>query len=518
MPTHCCVYGCTKKGYRDDDGNKISFYTFPTEKSLKNKWKHAIRREEGPSFKISASTKVCSRHFREDDIKKSLAGKQLLKPGAVPSLFTWTRTSPRKRKAPKERNTPITTESNTLSGTDDFEIVEERNEESNFEEVSQVFVKVFVEIGTQTDLASSAVELVLTEVATKQEQIHILEHEILELQNKCKEFEVKVENLERQIFKLDKFMTNKDTAQFYTGFENWDAFMVVFRYLNPGEKGQNIRYWNSSNTNFSSSDPSVDKGGKPRALRPLDEYFLTMCRLRQGFHEEHLAHLFGISLSTVSRVFISWINFMFLKLGGINLWLSRQAINNTMPEDFKKKYSSTRVIIDCTEIKCQMPSSLQLNGELFSSYKNHTTLKGLIGISPGGAITFVSQLYTGSISDREIVMRSGFLDLPFDENDSIMADKGFTIDDVVPLNVKVNLPPFLGGSDQMPAEDVIKTQEIASLRIHVERAINKIKNFHIFDRVVPLHQFGLINQIWTVCAILCNGQPNIISVNQSSTD
>lgn len=88
----------------------------------------------------------------------------------------------------------------------------------------------------------------------------------------------------------------------------------------------------------------------------------------------------------------------------------------------------------------------------------------------------------------------------------------------LPLNVKVNLPPFLGGSDQMPAEDVIKTEEIASLRIHVERAINKIKNFHIFDRVVPLHQFGLIKQIWTVCAILCNGQPNIISVNTSSTD
>ena len=48
-----------------------------------------------------------------------------------------------------------------------------------------------------------------------------------------------------------------------------------------------------------------------------------------------------------------------------------------------------------------MPSSLQLIGELFSSYKNHTTLKGLVGISPEGAITFVSQLYTESISDRE---------------------------------------------------------------------------------------------------------------------
>jgi hypothetical protein len=60
----------------------------------------------------------------------------------------------------------------------------------------------------------------------------------------------------------------------------------------------------------------------------------------------------------------------------------------TMPDDFKGKYQSTRVIIDCTEVRYQKRSSLQLNGELFSSYKHHTTHKGLIGISPHGAVTF----------------------------------------------------------------------------------------------------------------------------------
>ena len=153
-----------------------------------------------------------------------------------------------------------------------------------------------------------------------------------------------------------------------------------------------------------------------------------------------------------------------------------------------------------------------LNGELFSNYKHRTTLKGLIGIRPGGAITFISQLYTGSISDREIVARSGFLDLPFEDNDSVMADKGFTIQDLLPMGVSFNIPPFLGSSSQMPAEDVVKIQETASLRIHVECAINKIQNFHIWDGVIPLHQLGLANQMRSVCAILCNVQPNIISI------
>ena len=182
-----------------------------------------------------------------------------------------------------------------------------------------------------------------------------------------------------------------------------------------------------------------------------------------------------------------------------------------MPGSFKEKYSCTHVIIDCTEIRCPMPSSLLLNSKLFSSYKNHVTLKGLVGIAPSGAITFISQLYSGSISDREIVEQSGFLKLEFDNGDTVMADKGFTIEDLLPLGVTLNIPPFLGSNSQMTAEDVIKTQEIASVRVHVERAINKIKNFHLWDSVVPLSLFGVVNQMWSVCAFLCNIQDPLIS-------
>ena len=129
-----------------------------------------------------------------------------------------------------------------------------------------------------------------------------------------------------------------------------------------------------------------------------------MCRLRQGFAEIHLAHFFKIS---------------------------RKVVDELMPEAFKEKYPSTRVIINCTEVCCQMPSSLLLNSELFGSYKNHTTLKALMSISPKGSITFIRPLRTGSRSDREMVERSGFFKLPFEQGDSVMADKGFSIEDVL---------------------------------------------------------------------------------------
>ena len=64
----------------------------------------------------------------------------------------------------------------------------------------------------------------------------------------------------------------------------------------------------------------------------------------------------------------------------------------------------------------------------------------------------------------------------------------------------------------MPADQVVLMQKIASLQMHVERVIKKIKNFHIWDGVLPLNLFGLANQIWSICAFLCNAQPSIISV------
>ena len=89
MPTHCCVPECTKKGYRKEDGTKVSYFKFPTENQMKKKWLHAIRRDEGKHFKVTEYTKICSRHFREGDIKKSLAGKNELRDGVVPSVFPW---------------------------------------------------------------------------------------------------------------------------------------------------------------------------------------------------------------------------------------------------------------------------------------------------------------------------------------------------------------------------------------------------------------------------------------------
>ena len=77
-----------------------------------------------------------------------------------------------------------------------------------------------------------------------------------------------------------------------------------------------------------------------------------------------------------------------------------------------------------------------------------------------------------------------------------MADKRFTVEDLLPLGVSLNIPPFLDSKRQMSPQEVVETQSIASLRIHVERGIHKIKNFHIWDSIVPFTMFGVVNQMW----------------------
>ena len=535
---YCCVPLCNQKGTTGPNGEKVGFFSIPTDTSLRVQWLHAIRRDTGKHFTITDSTKVCSLHFKNEHLKKSLGiGRLSYVDGAVPSVFEWKRSSPRKRPPPTPRGNSASIQNKKQNKTKagsartslDMSAVAGPSSESLSIDATDSLNKFSLESNSEAESSETVttdnqlsyddlrkklakMEQLLEESRTKNAK---LEAEVEKVRTHAFKISEKCANLEKRIFTVDNFTSDEDIT-FYTGFPSYDVFMATYNYLNPGQNGENIRFWcsvsNDVDPEYYEREPELGVGpGRPRTLNAKEEFFLVMCRLRQGFPERHLGHLFDISQSTVSRIVISWVNFMYLRFGQLSIWPSRKVVNDNMPQDFKGKYPNTRAIIDCTEIKCQMPSSLLLNSELFSSSKNHTTLKGLIAISPAGHISFISQLYTGSISDREITERSGFLDLSFEANDSVMADKGFTIQDLLPVGVSLNIPPFLGSSAQMPAEDVVKTQEIASLRIHVERAINKIKNFHIWDGVVPLSLLGIVNQMWTVCAHLCNVQDPIIS-------
>ena len=103
--------------------------------------------------------------------------------------------------------------------------------------------------------------------------------------------------------------------------------------------------------------------------------------------------------------FKKWISFLYLRLGRLPPWPSWEDVKASMAECFRANYPDTFIVLDATELCTEIRSCLALQSLLYSSYKSHTTLKDLIVISPNGSIYFVSELWSGSISDRELVIK-----------------------------------------------------------------------------------------------------------------
>ncbi len=301
----------------------------------------------------------------------------------------------------------------------------------------------------------------------------------------------KEEERDRKLLRIIDMKNNPKMLRYYTSFRDYSHFCYFFHILGPA----------TGHLKYSSRD-----------LDPKDELFLTLIKLRTDKDDMELSFLFGVGLKTVGSTFRTWINFMFYQLKELNLWLPRKIVDMYMPSDFKKKFPSTRVIVDGTEIPIERPSSVPAQAASWSSYKNKNTLKVLVGISPKGAVTFVSNAYGGSASDRQIVERSDLLrEKKFEKKDSIMADKGFVVQDLFcHQEVKVNMPTFLKNVNQLPPEKVSQDQRISSKRIHVERMIGAAKIFKILHHRLNHNYVALGGRILFVCLVIQNFKPCIV--------
>jgi len=137
----------------------------------------------------------------------------------------------------------------------------------------------------------------------------------------------------------------------------------------------------------------------------------------------------------------------------------------------------------------------------YSQYKHRTTHKGLVGIAPNGTVVFASKLYPGSTSDKAVVDDSKICEL-FNAGESIMVDKVFLITDFLPPGVSLIRPPFKT-TPQFTEQQVILSKQISSARVHVERAIERIKHFKILD-FVPSTLVSQSSKVFQVCCALTN--------------
>uniref|UniRef100_A0AAZ1XJ08 THAP-type domain-containing protein n=1 Tax=Oreochromis aureus TaxID=47969 RepID=A0AAZ1XJ08_OREAU len=490
---HCCVPLCSASAKFN---GILSFHAFPTHSDLRRQrlvnipWDH---------FTITSHTRVCSRHFASDQLIEptTLDGRRRLIKGAVPTLFEW---NGYKVEPPRRGVWERTERRPELFPPDDQE-----------------------EHGLTID----------------HDYCSVPEPSALD------------------IF-ASRFAGSDTDIRFYTS----NIFPFVFTF-------------------------------QRQLLQPIDEFFLFLVFLSVGLKERDLAHRFNIHQSTVSRIIATWTNFLATALGSQCIWLTCEEVQAYLPEEFKD-FSDTQMILDCTELRCQTPSSPLLQSEMYSSYKSHCTMKALVGIAPHGPVTFISNLYADSVSDKELFKQSGIAE-KLTEDMAVMVDKGFLITDCCKCKVycppflskcqtpsspllqsemyssykshctmkalvgiaphgpvtfisnlyagsvsdkelfkqsgiaekltedmavmvdkgflitdcckcKVYCPPFLSKQKQMPAYQVKETQAIARLRVHVERVIRRIKQNKLFDSIITMSHVYNINQLFAVACMLSNYQ------------
>jgi len=54
----------------------VGIFTFPKDPNIRKQWLQKIRRDVGPNFSLMKDTKICSLHFREEEIKTGISGKK----------------------------------------------------------------------------------------------------------------------------------------------------------------------------------------------------------------------------------------------------------------------------------------------------------------------------------------------------------------------------------------------------------------------------------------------------------
>ena len=212
----------------------------------------------------------------------------------------------------------------------------------------------------------------------------------------------------------------------------------------------------------------------------------------------------------MSTILSTWIPFLAREFEQFIYWPTQDEVKGCYPKCFKN-HCGVIGIIDCTEGAIEKPSLAKSQAQTYSSYKSKNTWKILICVTPSGStVSFISKSYGGNASDRFITETCGILK-KLNVGDNVMADKGFNISDLlVSKGCKLIIPPFLKDKCRFSLKNCQRTSDIAKARIHVERAIARIKDFRILQSAIPLLMKDQLDDIFVICCAITNLAPPLV--------
>lgn len=471
----CAVVGCSKRSDRDKD---VSFYRIPTIRTgrCERELELSTKRRAGFLAAISRAdltgnsvdqARVCSRHFISG---KPASLHEELHPDWLPTQNLGHSKVSKKRVA----------------------VCEERYERKR----ARASCSTNQESATHTSVLSEQKEPEGNSLSVVEIQTEETSDSISNLQNELNSAYATIRTLKIEIDRLKPFTKSSlqsksnEFIQHYTGLPNFKVLKTIFDFL-VGEQSH---------------------GG--RKLTMFQEYMVALLKLRHNLSSQDLAYRFDVHASTISRILLKWLTLMDIRLRPLIMWPEMENLRKTTPECFRAEFGDkVAVIVDCFEVFIERPSNLLARSCTWSNYKHHNTIKFLIGITPQGVVSFISDAWGGRVSDKYLTEHCGMLNyiLP---GDIVLADRGFDISDSVGMQqAHLHIPAFTKGKTQLSALEVEQTHAIANVRIHVERVIGNVRQkFSILQGTLPIDMVTkrtgedcpLIDRIARVCAALCN--------------
>ena len=131
----------------------------------------------------------------------------------------------------------------------------------------------------------------------------------------------------------DVVLKDRKSTKIFTGLFP-DQFEVLLNFLGPAV--HNLKYWDSKGNDNGAGEEKGTKAGPSRWFTPREELFITLLRLRRGFSLQAIAYIFEVSASLVSKIFITWIQFIFLQFKAMQvpMFPSKDILKATLPKVF----------------------------------------------------------------------------------------------------------------------------------------------------------------------------------------
>lgn len=462
------------------------------------RWVNACSRHSFTIEKVTRNTFICALHWpgekgpteeHPDPLKANFTQRQKKKASAPK------RKAPFARPEPPPKKKRICEQAENNGGEPDLDNVHEEPQKESFSYECVNTGKMVVDEGIQTEFTKNMLSAKI--------ETMILRNEVTTMKNK--QLATVISSLS-----YEAISENSKSMKHFVGLTP-AQFEVLHDFLNSVCPLNDITYWNcKESTGLVKSNSGPDSRFSTR-----EKLFICLVRLRRGFTVKTLAVLLSspqksIEETMIRKIITTYIQLMYKIFRDMEtiMFPTKEQLRRYLPKVFKTM-KNVRCSVDCTEFRIETSRNFARQGNTYSSYKHSNTFKCLIAVTPNGGACFVSDLFEGDIDDVQIFKDSGILK-HIRPQDIMLVDRGFTVQDLLnPLQADIMIPAFLKGRKSLSAAEELSTRKIAKARIHVERFNERLKQFRLVGRKIPLSIAPIATQMVVVACGLVNFQTTL---------